>query len=129
MRSEKFDVKFRTFAGGGLPNRGGCVGFRLTAKLSLILTKPNCRRSLNDLPLADFNNNGDNNLNIDILIGGDFYWSFVSGNIQKGGTGTIALETTLGWVMSGNVGVSSFKNEHVTTSYFKIKLGKGLNIC
>ena len=24
---------------------------------------------LRDLPLADFNNNGDNNLNIDILIG------------------------------------------------------------
>ena len=28
---------------------------------------------LRDLALADFNNNGGNNLNIDILIGGDFY--------------------------------------------------------
>ena len=51
---------------------------------------------LRDLPFADFNNNGDNNLNIDILIGGYFYWSFLSGNIRKGRTGSIALETTLG---------------------------------
>ena len=28
---------------------------------------------LRDLPLADFNNNGDNKLNINILIGRDFY--------------------------------------------------------
>ena len=62
---------------------------------------------LRDLILANFNNNGDNNLNIDILIGGDFYWSFVSGNISKGRTGPIALETTLGWVLSGNVGTLS----------------------
>ena len=51
---------------------------------------------LRDLPLADFNNNGGNNLNIDILIGWEFYWSFVSGYIQKVRTGPIALETTLG---------------------------------
>ena len=60
------------------------------------------------LPLADFNNNGDNNLNIVILIGRDFYWSFVSGNIRKGRAGPIALQITLGWVLSRNVGVSSF---------------------
>ena len=79
---------------------------------------------LRDLPLPDFNNNGDNNLNIDILIGGDFYWSFVSGNIQKGKTGPISLETTLGWVLSGKIGVSSFKNEHVTTHILKLGWAK-----
>ena len=76
-----------------------------------------------DLPHPDFNNNGDN-LNIDILIRGDFYWGFVSGNIRKGRTGLITLETTLGWVLSGNVGVSSFKNEPVSTHILKLGCAK-----
>ena len=58
---------------------------------------------LRGLPLTDFNNNGDNSLNIDILIRRDFYWSFVSGNIRKGRTGPLALETTLVWVLSGKL--------------------------
>ena len=72
-----------------------------------------------DLPLSYFNNNGDN-LNIDIFIG-DFYSSFVSGNIRQGRTGPIALETKV-WVLRGNVGVSSFKNEHIST--YILKLGR-----
>ena len=79
---------------------------------------------LRDLPLTDFNINGDNNLNIDILIGGDFYWSFVSGNIRKGRNGPIALETTLGWVLNGNVGVSSFRNKHVSDHILKLGYAK-----
>ena len=75
---------------------------------------------LRDLPLSEFSNNVDHNLNIDILIGGDFFWTFASGNIQKGRTGPIALETTLWWVLSGNVGVSSFRNEHVSTHILKL---------
>ena len=58
------------------------------------------------------------------MIGGDFYWSFVSGNIRKGRTGPVTLETTLGWVLSGDVGVSSFKNEHVSTHIFKLGCAK-----
>ena len=79
---------------------------------------------LRDLPLADFNNNSGNNLNIDILIGGGFCWSFVSGNIRKGRTGAIALETTLGWVLSGNAGVSSFRNKHVSPHILKLGCAK-----
>ena len=82
------------------------------------------RDHLRDLPLADFNNNGDNNLNIYILIGGDFYWSFVSGKIRKGRTGAIALETTLGWVLSGNAGVSFFRNNHVSPHILKLGCAK-----
>ena len=77
-----------------------------------------------DLSLGDFNNNGDNNLNIDILIRGNFYLSFVSGIIRKERTGPIALKTTLGWVLSTNIGVSSFKNEHVTTHILKLGCAK-----
>ena len=77
-----------------------------------------------DLPLADFINNGGNNLGIDVLIGGDFYWSFVSGNIQKGRTGPIDLETSLGWMLSSNAGVSSSRNEHVSTHILKLGCAK-----
>ena len=62
-------------------------------------------------------------MNIDILIGGDFYWSFVSGNVRQGRTGPIALETT-GWVLRGNVGVSSFKNEHFSTHSLRLARAK-----
>ena len=47
-----------------------------------------------DLPLANFNND-DINLIIDILIAGDFYWSFFSGNIQKGRTSPIAFRNNI----------------------------------
>ena len=63
-------------------------------------------------------------MNIDILIGGDFYWNFVSENIRKGRTCPIALETTLGWVLSGNAGASSFRNEHVSTHILKLDCAK-----
>ena len=63
-------------------------------------------------------------MNIDILIGGYFNWSFVTGNIRKGRTGPIALETTIGWVLSGNTGVSSFRKKHTSTHILNLRCGK-----
>ena len=45
--------------------------------------------------------------NVDILIGAVYYWEFVSGNIKRGNSGTIAVETILDWVLSG---IYKFKN-------------------
>ena len=44
---------------------------------------------------------------IDLLIGPDFYWSFVTTNIVKSGEsrGLVAVETKFGWILSGCVGV------------------------
>ena len=57
------------------------------------------------LRLAD-NSHGDEELNIDILIGADFYWHFVSGSVIRGpGSGPIALSTRLGYVLSRSVGI------------------------
>ena len=39
--------------------------------------------------------------NLDILNGADYYWDFVSGNIRRGNSGPVAVETILGWVLSG----------------------------
>ena len=38
---------------------------------------------------------------IDILIGPDYYWSLVTGRIQQGQSGPVAIETKVGWVLSG----------------------------
>ena len=54
---------------------------------------------LSNLDLADFGQS-NNNLNVDILIGADYYWSLVTG-ITKQGSGPTAIETRLGWVLSG----------------------------
>ena len=60
------------------------------------------------------------NLDIGILIGADQYWKLVTGKIRQEGTGPTAVETKLGWVLSGPVpGVShggtsvSFASTHV----------------
>ena len=37
---------------------------------------------------------------IDILIGSDFYWQFMTGKIVKEGTGLVAIESKLGWILS-----------------------------
>jgi hypothetical protein len=38
---------------------------------------------------------------IHMLIGADFFWHIVSGNVKRGEHGHIAMETKLGYVLSG----------------------------
>ena len=52
------------------------------------------------LDLAD-PSDGSSPLDIDILIGSDCYWEFVSGETRRGPTGPIAIDTKFGWVLSG----------------------------
>ena len=56
---------------------------------------------LMNLFLSDFSD--DPSMEVDILVGGDFYWSFMTGRIIKGPEpqSPSALETTIGWVLSG----------------------------
>ena len=51
---------------------------------------------------------------IDILIGSDQYWQLVTGEVVKGKSGPTAMNTKLGWVLSGPVESSTVKNEPVT---------------
>ena len=59
---------------------------------------------LRGLDLADFVEEDELNIDrsVDILIGADFYWRFVTGRIVQGKkAGPVAMETKLGWVLSG----------------------------
>ena len=57
---------------------------------------------LHDLVLAD-DSMGELDSEVDILIGCDQYWDIVTGEIRKGTNGPTAINTNLGWVLSGPV--------------------------
>ena len=64
---------------------------------------------LQGLQFADvspFPEGGSENLEIDLMIGADFYWSFIQSNVVRGesGNGPVALSTRLGYVLSGPLG-------------------------
>eukprot|EP00795_Rhopilema_esculentum_P006856 gene6856-12454_t len=61
---------------------------------------------LNGLSLADYPANNEDELSIQILIGSDFYWNFMTGGVVRSQSGgPIALESVLGWILSGPVPV------------------------
>ena len=65
---------------------------------------------LASLPLADFPVVGEEDLIIDILIGSNYYWLFLSSMSIRGEdhcNGPVALDSRLGWILSGPVGGNS----------------------
>ena len=62
---------------------------------------------LQNLFISDFTD--DPAMDVDILVGGDYYWSFMTGNIIKGPVpnSPTALQTTIGWVLSGQNSTSA----------------------
>lgn len=52
--------------------------------------------------------------NIDILIGADLYWSIVGNNIIRG-PGPTAVESRIGYLLSGPTGVTPNADEKCTT--------------
>ena len=57
---------------------------------------------LSGLKLAD-PANGSDRLEIDILVGSDYYWTLLTGNVKRGPSGPVGVQTELGWVLSGPV--------------------------
>ena len=60
------------------------------------------------IKLADPDCN-DQSLEISILIGSDLYWTLVTGRVKRGVNGPAAVETRLGWVLSGPVQGAPFQ--------------------
>ena len=63
---------------------------------------------LSGLPLADDLESPREN--IDVLIGYDFYWDVVTGDIKMGSSGPIAISSKLGWLLSSLIESSSVVN-------------------
>lgn len=67
---------------------------------------------LYSLPLAD-DTHGSGEVSIHLLVGADYYWSLVTGDVVRGdhGLGPVALQTNLGYVLSGPIEGSSDAKE------------------
>ena len=57
---------------------------------------------LESLNLADLNT-GEEELEVDILVGSDQYWNLVTGAVRRGDSGPNTMGTKVGWVLSGPV--------------------------
>ena len=61
---------------------------------------------LQGLPLADYCC-GDEDLEVDIMIGADYYWSIVQNHVVRGKShGPVAVRTRLGYVLSGPINIA-----------------------
>ena len=56
---------------------------------------------LDGLELADEPSSSGSS--IDLLIGSDYYWNFVTGETKRGEEGPIAANSKLGWLLSGPI--------------------------
>ena len=57
---------------------------------------------LEGLNLADLNT-GEEELEVDILVGSDQYWNLITGAVRRGDSGPNAMGTKVGWVLSGPI--------------------------
>ena len=56
-------------------------------------------KAFSGLDLAD-NSDGESSLQVDMLIGSDYYWDIVTGSVCRIDGGPTAIHTKLGWVLS-----------------------------
>ena len=65
-----------------------------------------CYPYLQGLQLACGTFNGTVSVDLHVPIGADYYWSFFTGGMIRGdSSGPVALETKLGWILSGPAAV------------------------
>ena len=56
-----------------------------------------------DLDLADcISGNMDSQDNIDVLIGSDYYWDIITGEVARGEDKLGAVSSKFGWLVSGH---------------------------
>nr|XP_012554848.2 uncharacterized protein LOC105843698 [Hydra vulgaris] len=64
---------------------------------------------LKGINLAD-SNVDCKSLEVDVLIGADYYWSFFNGKVIRANTGPVALQSSVAYILGGNVNASSGKD-------------------
>lgn len=59
------------------------------------------------LPSADVSGTSDEDLELSVLIGADYYWKLVSGRVERLSESLVAIETIFSWTVQGPVSMSS----------------------
>ena len=72
---------------------------------------------LQNLDFADKYTSDNSEKSIDILIGMDYYFNFVTGKIKRGPPGCpVAIESNFGWILSGPNGRAKKKSKFVSSN-------------
>ena len=69
---------------------------------------------------------------IDVLIGADQYWDFMTGEVKRGSKGPVAIKTILGWVLNGTFQLQSSSQTSVNlcdSHVLKISAMEQKSIC
>jgi len=69
---------------------------------------------LTNLQLADNSEDGSP-IEVDLLLGSDYYWQLTTGEVRRGNDGPVAVGTKLGWVLSGPAPVAD--HSFLTTTH------------
>ena len=73
---------------------------------------------LSHIELADSMKFSQNlGMDVDLLIGSDFYWKFLTGEIRRGKVGPVAMKTKVGWVLSGPVVCHESTSQAASTNF------------
>lgn len=83
---------------------------------------------LSSLNLADTENS--RHIELDVLVGSDYYWHFMSGEVITTSQGPTAVNTTLGWVLSGPVNAERDQGAYSTfvTHVLKVQADPGIKM-
>jgi hypothetical protein len=76
---------------------------------------------LQDLDLAD--SPSDDQRCINVLIGSDHYWDFITGEVIQGENGPLAIASKFGWVLSGPSDTPAGSNDIEVTNNLVISGG------
>jgi len=71
---------------------------------------------LQELDLADASTSEHSSGNIDMLIGSDYYWDIVIGDLKRSGNGPVAVNSKFGWLLSGPVKYQGNRVGHVVSN-------------
>ena len=89
----------------------------ITARTSLVicsnlpeLVNASKYTHLQGLDLADTCSSSNHQGGIDVLIGSDYYWQIVTGDVVSGESGPVAMNSIFGWLVSGPINDSSVVN-------------------
>ena len=63
-----------------------------------------------------------NDLEVDVLIGSDMYWSLVTGKVTRSEFGPIAIHSKVGWILSGPVDQHEVSMNLCTSSIHNLKI-------